>query len=397
MAGCTQEDKDNSMPCEQGRGRIISVELSAVYSKSQVDSLLSVETGGLASAFVNVQYGVDVYTVVYETIDGRGKETRASGLALLPKGLSRPASLASYQHGTINKKDEVASRRLKGGEFIIGLIMAGEGYVSALPDYLGLGYGPGMHPYCHAKSEATAVIDMLRAVRKIAQQKNIALNGKLFLFGYSQGGHATMAAHKYIETEYADEFTVTASAPMSGPYDLNDEQAQYIIKDEDYPDPSYLPYVVFGFRSVYPELMEDPKRFFKPEYAEILPELLNGEYNSRYINLHIPTVPNQMMRPEALKLFRDDVHSTVFPFRMRLRESNTYLGWVPKAPMKLLYCKGDRSVSWRNAKNAAEYFHAAGAAHVDTMDVSLSADTDHVECALPALLEARNFFERFNP
>lgn len=396
-AGCTQEDKDDSTPVEKGRGRVVSAELSASYSRTAVDSLLSLETGGLANAFVNVRYGVDVYTVVYETIDGRGKETRASGLALMPKGQTRPAALASYQHGTINKRDEVPSRRLNGGEFVIGLIMAAEGYVSAMPDYLGLGYGPGMHPYCHAKSEATAVIDMLRAVKSIAGQKNIALNGKLFLFGYSQGGHATMAAHKYIETEYADEFTVTASAPMSGPYDLNDEQAQYIIKDEDYPDPSYLPYVVFGFRAVYPELMENPKDFFKAEYAEKLPELFNGEYNSGYINRHIPTVPNQMMRPDALKLFKDDVNSSVFPFRMRLRESNTYLGWAPKAPMKLLYCKGDRSVSWRNAKIAAEYFHAAGATQVDTMDVSFAPNTDHVECALPALLEAKTFFEGFKP
>jgi hypothetical protein len=393
-ASCNQDETINRPPRDDERGKIVSAELTQTYSGTRVDSILNVRSGGLANAFVDVRYGVDVYTVIYQTIDGRGKPTRASGLIFLPKGMDRPASMVSYQHGTINKKDETPSRNFNSGEFAIGLIMAGEGYVSAIPDYLGLGYGPGMHPYCHAPSEATAVIDMLRATKKLAAQYHLALNGKLFLLGYSQGGHATMAAHKYIETQYSDEFTVTASAPMSGPYDLQDVQAQYIIKDEDYPDPSYLPYVIFGYRAVYPELMENPYDFFKPEYAATLPDLFNGEYNSGYINRFLPTVPNQMMRADALKLFKSDVHSTVFPFRMRLRESNTYLGWTPKAPIKMLYCSGDRSVAWQNAAVALDYFRSRGATNVEALDVS--PGTDHVECALPALLEARAFFKAFD-
>ncbi|MBO0155283.1 hypothetical protein J0688_25075, partial [Vibrio parahaemolyticus] len=42
----------------------------------------------------------------------------------------------------------------------------------------------------------------------------------LFITGYSQGGHVAMATHKVIERDYAREFTVTASGPMSGPYNL---------------------------------------------------------------------------------------------------------------------------------------------------------------------------------
>src|SRR5258707_14075515 len=39
--------------------------------------------------------------------------------------------------------------------------------------------------------------------------------GKLFITGYSQGGHVAMATHRAME---AAGMPVTASAPMSGPY-----------------------------------------------------------------------------------------------------------------------------------------------------------------------------------
>jgi hypothetical protein len=38
--------------------------------------------------------------------------------------------------------------------------------LSAMPDYIGMGGSPGLHPYVHAASEATASIDMIRAARE---------------------------------------------------------------------------------------------------------------------------------------------------------------------------------------------------------------------------------------
>src|ERR1700691_5251020 len=42
-------------------------------------------------------------------------------------------------------------------------------------------------------------------------------DGQLFITGYSQGGYVAMATHRAMETA---GMTVTASAPMSGPYAL---------------------------------------------------------------------------------------------------------------------------------------------------------------------------------
>ena len=35
-----------------------------------------------------------------------------------------------------------------------------------MPDYLGMGESPGLHPYVHGESEATATLDMIRAARE---------------------------------------------------------------------------------------------------------------------------------------------------------------------------------------------------------------------------------------
>ena len=53
-----------------------------------------------------------------------------------------------------------------------------------MPDYIGMGDSPGFHPYVHAKSEATASIDMVRAAREYLSTTNFVDNNELFLTGY---------------------------------------------------------------------------------------------------------------------------------------------------------------------------------------------------------------------
>jgi hypothetical protein len=77
------------------------------------------------------------------------------------------------------------------------------------------------------------------------------LNEQLFLAGYSQGGHSTMAALKMIEEQHSAEFSVTACSPMAGPYDLSETQLNFVMRDTAYPLPGFLPYILFAYNSVY--------------------------------------------------------------------------------------------------------------------------------------------------
>ena len=103
-----------------------------------------------------------------------------------------------------------------------------------------------LHPYHLKDVTASAVIDMLRAIRQFFDQTNLGqYNSQLFLAGYSEGGYATMATVKEIEENLYDEFDITMSFPMAGAYDLSGTMVDLMLREEPYPDPFYLPFFVY--------------------------------------------------------------------------------------------------------------------------------------------------------
>ena len=245
-----------------------------------------------------------MYKVVYETIGARGDSTIASGVVAFPVQNRCAFPIASYQHGTIIKKDGVASSDNPGAEIYLGILLATDGYVVQLPDYLGLGEGPGLHPYQHGKSEASAVIDMLRATRHLAEIIETRLVNEVFLFGYSQGGHATMFTHKEIEEFHADEFTLKASAPMSGAYDMSGTMVDVMLSDDPYSVPGYMPYMLLGFKEAEPVLdsltIDD---VFASPYNTTLPPLFDGNFGMGDVNNAMPSVPKLIIDTNVLMDF----------------------------------------------------------------------------------------------
>ena len=171
----------------QDRGKLLAYELIAEKTTGQIDDLLMESTGGIPGFFIGfllpTTFDVRVYKVIYHTIDGRGNPTIASGALYIPIPYPNAAPFTAYLHGTIIDEASVPSN-LTGVEGAIGWAMATDGYVVALPDYIGLGESPGPHPYVHAQSEATASIDMMRASRQLCNMIGAGLNGQVFLAGY---------------------------------------------------------------------------------------------------------------------------------------------------------------------------------------------------------------------
>ncbi len=154
--------------------------------------------------------------------------------------------LTTYLHGTETLKENVPSRL--SNEASIGYYASAIiGSVVALPDYLGMGDSPGLHPYIHSETEASASLEMLRATREFCENHAIYLNDDLFIFVYSQRGHATLALQKLIEEENIEEFIITASIPMAGPYDVSGVQTDLLTNGENYPAPYYLPYLILSY------------------------------------------------------------------------------------------------------------------------------------------------------
>ncbi|MBK9448405.1 MAG: hypothetical protein IPN95_03105 [Bacteroidetes bacterium] len=384
MVSCGDFNEEPVITKADPRGAIVATSLMETWNVDQVDSIINTLGGG-ASSFLGSEYGVAVYRMIYQTVDPFGKIILASGAFAVPTGVDLEAMpLASYQHGTETADYNMASQR--GSEVIIGIVMATSGYLCALPDYLGLGEGPGPHYYIHAKSEATAAIDMLRACRDFAPTVGREWDGRLFLFGYSQGGHATMATHREIQNYYGDEFTVTGSAPMAGPYDCSGVQEAVIVGYDPYPTPGYLPYVIFSYNYIY-HIVDDPTKLLKPPYDSIIPPMFDGTHSIGEINNVSNPVPRYMIVDSVMEAYEADPNH---PLKLALRDNDLY-DWIPKTPVKMFYCSSDDQVNYQNTIVAYNHFIAAGATTVSIFETA--NNLNHGDCALPTMLFGKFYMD----
>jgi dienelactone hydrolase len=363
------------------RGNVLAVVEANTLSKDVIGALLE-----LAQVPIVPVYGVREYQVYYETISPEGAPTVASGALLLPENTGSPLPLICYQHGTIVVTNTAPSSLNLLGEAGIGVAVASTGYAAAVPDYLGLGQSPGFHPYQHARSEATACVDMLRAVKTLCATNGFPLNSKLFLCGYSQGGHATLALLREIEYFHTNEFTVTACAPMAGAYDLSGVSADDFLSARPKPNPYYFLYLLAAYQRVY-HLGESLGALLVSPYDQTLPPLLGGNTSESVINTNMPANPIDILKPEVLASFKIDPRN---PLRLALRDNDIYR-WVPAAPLRFFHCSADADVIVTNTLVAVSYMQAAGRPDVQWYDPSPTSG--HTDCALPAMLMAKEWFD----
>ncbi len=369
--------------------QLISFELLQSYSLEDLQQVL--DDVGVPPGLIDPIYPVDYYQVIYETPYLTADNlVMASGAIAVPQSAGCSFPIAAYHHGTQSRKLSGASTR-SGAQWEVGLIFASTGYTVTMMDNLGLGLADDsvpIPPYIHTFSAGNTSVDLLRSCRTMSDSLGFELNGQLFLFGYSQGGFDTMATQRVIEEDYPDEFTVTASAPMSGPYDLVEAQVDLIVADLPYPTPGYLPYIVLSYQSIYGNLYNDISEFLVSPYDTLIPNLFySGEYSIGHINNQCTEVPRDMVPDSTLQAF---INMPDHPLRENLKE-NDLVSWTPTAPVKLLYCFGDDQVSYLNSENAYDAWTANGAP-VEKLDLG---DADHNGCALFCFLNGKTYFDSY--
>ena len=364
--------------------QLVSDSLIVHYTTSQVDSIFS--ANGVPFSPTS---GLSCHRLIYHTADAKQLGTTiASGLVVVPDSSTCPLAIAMYDHGTVLQKADVPSNM--NYESLLSMILAAQGYFSIAPDYLGLGVSPGIHPYIHARSEAQAGIDLIFASKTFAANNNIALSDQLFLTGYSQGGHACMATHRAIQQNYAGQLTVTASAPGSGPYNLSGIQAAGLAGNNYYADPSYLPYLVIGYQSVYGNLYNNVGEFLKSPWDTVLPPLYNGLISTDSVDQIMPHHVDSFVVDSQLIRYNTD--SAGDPLRIDLRDNDVY-AWVPNSPILMTYCTSDEQVLYQSSLFAQNYF----ATHGDSISyVSDGGAYDHLGCVTPYLINVIGFFAQYH-
>lgn len=368
---------------------ILSVELLESFTIQEVEDVAN--DAGVPPGIVVPETAVDYYKVTYLTPYLHPDSlVQASGAIAVPTNPYCSYPLVGYGHGTQTKRSKTASF-MDGGQWQLGVLFASTGYVVALPDYLGLGDSDPrvpIHPYTHAYSQANTMINILRASRNLADSIQVGLNDQVFLFGYSQGGGTTVATVKEIQENYSNEFDIAGAAPMSGAYDLIEAQVDLIASDSVYPTPGYLPYIVLAYQSVYGNLYNNVSEFLKSPYDTIIPDLFyEGNTGIGNINNQCPPVPKDIVVDSTETAFLTNPNHQL---RLNLLDNDLITGWYPTTPMKLIYCEGDDQVTYLNSENAYDAWIAEGAPSLEKQDLGA---WNHNDCALFAMLVARNYFD----
>ncbi|MGC9345046.1 MAG: alpha/beta fold hydrolase, partial [Bacteroidales bacterium] len=334
---------------------------------------------------------VEVYRLIYSTIDAQGDPTYASGAVFLSPDIGADNPLAVYLHGTITSDNEAPSR-LGGKESLLGWILGADGYIGILPDYLGLGDSPGIHPYSHSDTEASASIDMVLATKEFLYAKyGYTDNRSVFLSGYSQGGHSALAVQREIEWNYPNEFNLILNVAGSGAYCLSSIQKNYILDNPDYGRPGHIPYLVLGYKSVYPFFDLDLDEIFVEPYLSMIPGLFDRTKSIGEIEdeLNVTYWTQMMKRRFLLGLKYNYYH----PMNRAMRD-NDLVNWKPRNPLILLYCRGDKIVNPYNSMAAWILFHLRGAYQVAAIDLG---NLGHEDCAIPALAITKILFDCHSP
>jgi hypothetical protein len=370
------------------RAQMVSYHLQQSFTKNQLDSFL--QTTGF-SLPIAPQYDIDIYQVIYKTpykhIDSL---VNASGIVVFPKNASCPSGLGCYTHGTFTRRDQCPS--YNGPERPIGFFFAGiGGVVTTMPDELGLGDCDSsvlIHPYINAFHTGNAALNIMRAARQLADTLHVQLSGEVLLTGYSQGGYSTAAVARLIQEQYSNEFNVVGLAPMSGPYDLNVTMVNQMLSTTPYATPSYLPYLLLGYHSVYPQLQQmypNPSDIFKHPYDSILPPMYySKQFSTGQIDAFCTPVPRDMIKDSVLMEFENNPNH---PLRLILAE-NDMLGWAPAKPTKIHYCTADEQVPYLNAVRADSAWTANGAPN---LQISNGGNLNHGGCVQPSLTSAALF------
>lgn len=227
--------------------------------------------------------GVDFNYLQYGTVGAANEKTTATGALMVPVGTdpactgARPIVL--YAHGTTTGKNynianvlDSVNNPAYSEALLVAAMYAAQGFIVVAPNYAGYDTSTlSYHPYLVADQQSKDMIDALTAARKAIPRLAAADSGKLFITGYSQGGHVAMATHKALQ---AAGSTVTASAPMSGPYALAAFGDAVYYGNVNLGSTIFTPLLVNAYQKAYGNIYSSLTDIYSAPYATGIDTLL---------------------------------------------------------------------------------------------------------------------------
>lgn len=296
---------------------------------------------GQPDAAEYARYDVEIYRIVYESVDEDGNPLDLSGAMLIPAGSENPG-LLSIQHATIFSNDEAPSvDRSVGTQFSVPTrksVFAASGYVVFLPDYIGYGVSADrLHPYQHAESLASASYDMIVAGLEFLEEEGIsAQTGQIHLAGYSEGAYASLALARELEKSSGlpDVGLISMGSPI---FDISSTKDYIIDRISDPAEcvPCYG-FFLYSYHSIY-NLSRSLDDYFQPPYLEEIKEgLFDGGNSAPYIRQTLPDRPDDLFTSGFIERYRDGEEEELTD---AIAENDLF--YIPEADVLLVHGDAD--------------------------------------------------------
>ena len=339
--------------------------------------------------------GFDSYKVTYCTVDAvlpgqsKAKPTVVTGMVSVPRK-SGPLPTVAYVHGTsVSFYDAPSNPNIFGsfeerGESFEGApgnsVFAGNGFIVVAPDYLGLGDSTvPRHRYFHADTVASASVDMLVASQRVLSKLRVQQSGKLFTFGFSQGGHSALALHRELQNLGV---RVAGTATVGGIFDVEQWFLSLLENETSVTLPLYASYLMLAYDDVY-DVFDSTNQVWRQPYASTVAGLFDMQHFFDDVLAGLGPTSRQTFKPSFFARVTTDAQQSM---RVRLRE-NAVDNWAPYAPIRVFQSHDDEEVPFEMMQPSVDRLRRHGA------DVSVRiASGDHVTSWILSLPRALNWF-----
>lgn len=356
---------------------------------------LAQETGGLGIKPIAHE------VVRYTSTDNKGNPIQLTGLLIYPWSLTGRVSapIISVNHGTQLLKSYAPSKWQSAKwsdwknypEMVIADVMACYyNWIIIMPDYQGMGDDLAEnHPYVINDRLASSTADMVEAAQKsLSCNRNayVSWNGQTFLYGFSEGGFVTMSAARELEKR---KVSLKGVVCLDGPYDLSGTMLTVMLADKPFPVPYFLPMMLVGYNTMYPESFAYYNMLNVP-YRTDIPKYTTGFFDETVVNGIMPA--DKILKKVFTNAYIDSLTNPNSRVYRLVYENNAYVNWTPRSPILLWHCKNDDCVPFGNFVAAKQRFTELGLTNIDYVEwdsvaLNPSRGTVHVTVAPRAFYE----------
>lgn len=316
----------------------------------------AIASAGTRAPAIVPKYPVTTWRLTYLTRDGQGREILASALASVPvKAAGRRSPVLAYQHGTVFRDREVPSNNAGPSEPAV--LIASQGYIVVAADYVGYGVSKGTpHPYLLSAPTASAVVDLITAAKYWRQTSRILDNRQLFLAGYSEGGYATMAAHRALQTASSPHLAnLVGVVSGAGPYSVTA--------------------TMDGLLELVRERNEVLALLVRPGVLKNLSASVRAQLRDALLEQVIPDDADVSFQATFIDNYLADDTAA-------LDATSNVHDWKPALPTRLYHGRDDRTVPYTVSTRTLAAMLARGATTVSLTDCA-AVPAGHLDCVVP--------------